>query len=460
MYGAAYYPDPPLLIPGNMAVRSIRLIWLISLMVLIASLVMPLSAQGFSTVENDLEYRLDYPVEVKTSTCFTINFWMKAHKTLTDLRVSLSIFYHENSGVRTLYSDTIISTDVLEAGSTTSKSISVCLPRARPVDPYLRAEIEFYYNSSRRLSHEFYMSIVRAETYAELESQVSTLRSKVSNLESRISALEKELDQKSQELNKLKDDYNKLLANYLSLKESYQNLKDDYQSLQEDYSRLQRSYESLSSKHQSTLMDLERIRALYDSLTRQFNKLEEQYSSLLRDYESTLSELRTYKSMYEDLKARHDDLRSRHDTLIAEAAQLRQRLADLEEDYSYLNRVYEATLGESSLTKNILFAQTAAVAAGLGIYAILSRKLAKRPRSPEVMEEGNGGKKIQKILSGRRVTIPSDAAARLGIKEGDLVEIDYGNGSIIIRPVEGKVSEPKPETGSGKAESEGGKATS
>jgi AbrB family looped-hinge helix DNA binding protein len=133
---------------------------------------------------------------------------------------------------------------------------------------------------------------------------------------------------------------------------------------------------------------------------------------------------------------RHEDLRARHDALIAEAAQLRQKLADLEEDYSSLNRIYEATLGESSLTKNILFAQTAAVAAGLGIYAVLSRRLAKKPRSPEAAEEGNGEKKIQKILSGRRITIPSDAAARLGIKEGDLVEIDYGNGSIIIRPVE------------------------
>jgi len=460
MYGAAYYPDLPHFNIRGMAMRPIRLTWLISLMVLIASLIIPLSAQGFSTVENDLEYRLDYPVEVKTSTCFTINFWMKAHKTLTDLRVSLSIFYHENSGVRTLYSDTIISADTLDVSSTISKSISVCLPRARPVDPYLRAKIEFYYNDSRRLSHEFYMSVVRTETYAELEAQVSTLRSKVSDLESKISALEKELDQKSQELSKLKDDYSRLLANYLSLKESYQNLKDDYQRLQEDYLKLQESYESLSDKHQLTLIDLERMRALYDSLTRQFNKLEEQYSSLLRDYESTLSELRTYKSMYEDLKTRHEDLRARHDALIAEAAQLRQKLADLEEDYSSLNRIYEATLGESSLTKNILFAQTAAVAAGLGIYAVLSRRLAKKPRSPEAAEEGNGEKKIQKILSGRRVTIPSDAAARLGIKEGDLVEIDYGNGSIIIRPVERKMSEPKPDTGSSKLENEDDKGAS
>jgi AbrB family looped-hinge helix DNA binding protein len=320
--------------------------------------------------------------------------------------------------------------------------------------------MEFYYNGSTRLSHGFYMSIVRAETYAELESQVSMLRSKVSDLEGRISALEKELDQKHQELSQLKEDYNCLLASYLSLKESYQKLKDDYQKLQEDYSKLQGSYESLSDKHQSTLLDLERMRTLYDSLARQFDKLEEQYSSLLKDYESTLSELRTYKSMYEDLKAKHDDLRSRHDALIAEAAQLRQKLTDLEEDYSYLNRIYEATLGESSLTKNILFAQTAAVAAGVGLYAVLSRKLAKKPRSPEAIEEGDGEKKIQKILSGRRITIPIDAAARLGLKEGDLVKIDYGNGSIVIRPVERRVSELKPEAGSNKVESKSSKGTS
>lgn len=194
MYGVAYYLDPLLLIPGIMAMRYSRLVWAICVAALLTMLITPLSAQGFSIVENDLEYRLDYPIEVKTSTCFTVNFWMKAHKALTDLKVSLSIFYHENSGVRVLYSDTILDVPVLGAGSTASKSISVCLPRARPVDPYIRAEIEFYYNGSRRLSHEFYMSVVRAETYAELESRVNKLQSRISDLENKISALEKELD--------------------------------------------------------------------------------------------------------------------------------------------------------------------------------------------------------------------------------------------------------------------------
>ncbi len=419
--------------------------WAACLIALLATVIMASSAQGFSTIENDLEYRLDYPIEIKTGSCVTLSFWMKASKTLADVTVSLSIFYHRDSRVDTLYSGVVLSEGLLTAGSTRSKSISICIPREAPAEPYLRAKVQFYYNGSERLSHEWYMSVVRNLTYEDLESEISKLRGKVSNLEN-------ELREKCQELNHLREDYKTLLASYSSLQESYQKLKeeylrlkDDYQDLQEEYSSLQNSYNSLSDKHQSALLDLERARTLYESLMKQFDKLEEQYRLLLKDYESTLSELRTYKAMYEDLKSRHDDLRSRHDVLIAEASQLRQRLADLEEDYSYLNRVYEATLGESSLTKNILLAQTAAVAAGVGIYAALSRKIPKKPRSLETAEEGNSEKKVQKVLSGRRITIPSDAAAKLGLREGDLVEIDYGNGSIIIKPVEKKEPEFKPD---------------
>lgn len=435
--------------------RIYRVAWAACLPALLAALIMASYAQGFSAVENDLEYRLDYPVEIKTGTCSAINFWMKASKTLTDVTVSLSVFYHRDSRVDTLYSEAILSESMLAAGSTKSKSISICVPRGVPTDPYLRAKIQFYYNGSERLSQEWYMSIVRDETYDELRSEVNKLRGTVSSLEN-------ELKKRDEKLSQLQDDYNTLLASYISLKESYRKLKedlakleDDYRNLQKDYSSLQNSYESLRDKHQSTLLNLERINALYESLSRQFESLEEKYRSLLTDYESTLAELRTYKSMYEDLKLRHDDLRSRHDALIAEAAQLRQRLAELESDYSYLNRIYEATLGESSLTKNILFAQTAAVATGLGIYAVLSRRIARKPRTPETAEEGNGEKKVQKILSGRRITIPSEAAAKLGLKEGDLVEVDYGNGSIIIRPADREKPKQKPEE-SGKAENNSG----
>ncbi len=421
--------------------NSHRSIQLVGLVMALMAMVMAASAQGFSTVRNDLEFRVDYPVEVKVGSCATISFWMKASQNLTDLIVNLAIYYHQDSDVEILYSGVIVSEDQVSVGWTKSKSVQVCIPGGEPAEPYLRAKLEFHYNETKEIDHEWYMSVVRDETYDELESQVASLQGKVSDLKDKVNDLEDELEAKSQELSNLQKEYQDLLAEYSALKTSYEHLKEDYadledkyQNLKEDHLSLQNSYQSLSDKHQSTLAELEKLRALHESLSNQYDGLEEQYRSLLRDYESTLSELKTYKTMYADLKSRHEDLRSRHDELIAEAASLKQRIADLEEDYSSLSRVYEATLGESSLTKNVLFAQTAAVAAGIGIYALLSRRLVRRGKSSETAEEGNSGKKVQKILSGRRITIPSGAASKLGLKEGDLVEVDYGNGKIIIKP--------------------------
>ncbi|MCD6591959.1 MAG: DUF4201 domain-containing protein [Thaumarchaeota archaeon] len=419
--------------------------------ILLAFLLSAASASGYSVIEDDLEFRVDYPVEMEVGSCYTISFWMKASENLTDLVVVLSIHYHRNSEVDTLYSDTIISEEEVSAGWTKSKTINICIPSEEPKDPYIRADLEFSYKlngSDKELSYEWYMSIVREESYEDLQSRVSSLQNKISSLEDEIDDLEKELNEKSQKLEDLEEAYQQLLAEYSSLKSSYQELEDDYNKLKDDYSSLESAYKSLSDTHQSTIISLEKLKTEYESLSRRYESLSKQYASLLKDYESTLAELRTYKAMYSDLKARHDDLRMRHDELIAEAARLRQKISDLEENYVNLSRVYEATLGESNLTKNILFAQTAAVAAGLGIYALLSRRFGRvsPPRPAEAQEEGNSEKKIQKILSGRRITIPSDAAAKLGIKEGDKVEIDYANGKLIVKPVK---EQPSGERGEG-----------
>lgn len=432
-----------------------KMIRFMGLIAVLAALISAASASGYSQVENDLEFRVDYPIEVEVGSCITINFWMKASQNLTDLVVNLAVYYHQNSEVETLYSEVIVSVDQADIGWTKSKSIRICVPREEPVDPHLRAKLEFRYKVDgvdRELDHEWYMSVVRDETYGELESEVASLRDRVSELKDEVEELEDELEAKTEELESLQEEYQSLLAEHSALETSYQQLKEDYddlekeyQELKEDYSSLQDSYSSLSESHQSTLIELERLKTSYETLSRQYESLEEQYRSLLRDYESTLSELRAYKAIYSDLKSRHEDLRARHDDLIAEAASLRQRIADLEEEYSSLNRVYQATLGESSLTKNVLLAQTAAVATGLGIYAFLSRRIGRRERSGSVAEEGNSERKVQKILSGRRITIPSDIASKLGLKKGDEIEIDYADGMIIVKPIKEEPSEGKKE---------------
>ena len=404
------------------------------------------SAYGYSVVEDDVEVRMDYPIEMKIGSCYTITFWMKASENLTDLTVVLTLYYHADSSANPLYSQTIISEDSVEVGWTKSKTIQVCIPDTRPRDPYVRSELQLYYtvnDTEKTLSYEWYMAIVRSQTYQELESEIDDLQDEINDLKNEVNQLKDQLQEKEEALKKLQESYEDLLSSYSSLTEKYQQAKAELESLNEDYQNLEKSYQALEDEHQATVIELEKLRSKYEMLTKNYGSLEERYQSLLSDYQTTLSELNTYKTMYLDLKSRHEDLQSRHNDLIAEAASLRQKIADLEQDYGELNRIYQATLGESSLTKNLLFAQTAAVIAGVGIYALLSRRFMRHAARPgEAPVEGNGEKRVQKVLSGRRVTIPSEVASKLGLKEGDQVEVDYGNGAIIIKPV--KEVEEKP----------------
>jgi len=404
------------------------------------------SAYGYSVLEDDIEFRVDYPVEMKIGTCSTVTFWMKASQNLTDLLVVLTIYYHSDSSADPLYSKAIISESSVEAGWTKSKSIQICIPSEAPSDPYVRAQLEISYDlndTSKELRYEWYMSIVRSKTYNELQSEISDLKDSVKDLKDQIESLEAELDEKIEALQSLQSEYQSLLANYSTLLERYQQLKSRFEALSEEYGQLEDEYRELENSHHATVVDLEKLRAKYELLMKDYGELEEKYSFLLKDYETALSELKSYKSLYLDLKSRHESLQSRHNELIAEVSSLRQKLSDLEEDYGSLSKLYEATLGESNLTKNVLFAQTAAVAAGIGAYALLHRRYAGRSlESTEASKEGNGERKVQKVLSGRRITIPSEVAAKLGLKEGDQVEVDYGDGKIIVKPVKEAAKSP------------------
>lgn len=431
-----------------------RFLLLVCLAVFLAAMAAaPITAYGYSVVEDDVEVRLDYPLEMKIGTCSTITFWMKASHNLTDVTVVLTVYYHADSAANPVYSNTIVSESFVEAGWTKSKSIQICVPSGA-ADPYVRAELELRYklnDTEKRLDYEWYMAIVRSLTYDELESKVESLQKSVNDLEDEVNQLQAQLDEKKQELDDLRSNYEALLSNYSSLLEKYHQIKLDFKALSEEYDELSDAYKSLEDRNQATIIDLEKLRTKYELLSKSYSDLEERYRSLLSDYESTLSELNTYKTMYLDLKSRHEDLLLRHNDLIAEAARLKQRISDLEEDYGALSQVYQSTLGESVLTKNLLFAQTAAVAAGLGIYALVSKKFLKKGRETvsQAPKEENSGKKVQKILSGRRITIPSEVASKLGLKEGDRVEIDYGNGEIVIKPLKEEQSSSGQSEGGG-----------
>ena len=422
--------------------RIIGLILLVLLMTL-----SPVMAQGYSLIENDVEMRFNYPSEIKMGTCITVSFWMKAKNNLTDLSVRLTLTYHADSYTQVIYDKIIVSETSVTEGWTTSKSINVCIPREVAPDPHLQADLETSYKvngSSKVLEHDWYMSIVRSETYEELEEELEEARSKINNLKDEIDDLKAELDEKEEALESLQEEHNNLLSCYQQLQSKYEQLEKSYQELTNQYKELDQRYEDLRDKHQQTLLDLERLRAKYDLLSRDYGKLDENYRNLLKDYENTLADLKTYRSMYQELKTRYGDLESRYHDALAEGASLRQRVADLESRYGDLSRTYQSLLGENILAKNVIFAQAAAVAAGVGIYLLVSRRFLGRAggRSKGANSNSNEGnsKRVQKILSGRRVTIPRDVAERLGLKEGDKVEICFGDGHMIVKPIEKEAS--------------------
>ena len=437
--------------------KSVSKAGIIGLILLLVAASIPMvAAQGYSIIENDIEMKFNYPPEIKLGTCFSLSFWMKAKKNLTDLDVRLTIFHHRDSYTGVIYDEVIVSEAEVTEGWTTSKTIDICVPRDGVPDPYLQADVQVSYTidaSDVHLEHEWYMSIVRDETYEELEEELSEanqridyLEDKINDLKDEVDELEEELEAKERELEELKEDYDQLLSEYNNLLNRYEELKKEYSDLSEEYSALEEEYDQLRDTHQSTLLDLERLRTKYELLSDDYSELDETYRSLLQDYENTLAELRTYKTMYDDLKRRHEDLQGRHNEAIAEIASLKQRVKDLEEDYGILSRMYRATLDESTMAKSIILAQAAAVLAGIGIYILVSRRMTRRPPEARPREgntnEANSEKKVQKVLSGRRVTIPSAVAEKLGLKEGDKVEVEYGNGQIVIKPYKEPESEP------------------
>jgi len=424
----------------------------------------PVAAQGYSLIEDDVEIKFNYPPEIKTGMCISISFWMKAKNDLTDLNVRLTLTYHADSYTQVIYDEVIVSETSVTEGWTTSKSINVCIPREAAPEPYLQADLEASYQvdgSPKVLDHDWYMSIVRSETYDELEDELEEAQAEIDDLRDEISYLKAKLDEKQDEIDYLKakldekekaledlrKKHNDLLDRYRRLQSKYEQLEKSYQDLTNQYRELDQRYEDLRDKHQQALLDLERLRTKYDLLSRDYGKLDESYRNLLKDYENTLADLKTYRSMYQELKIRYGDLEGKYHDALAEGARLRQRVTDLESRYVDLSRTYQSLLGENILAKNVIFAQAAAVVAGVGIYVLVSKKVLGRSggKSESANSNYNEGnlKRIQKILSGRRVTIPRDAAERLGLREGDMVEILLGDGHVIIKPVEKEASDER-----------------
>lgn len=404
--------------------------------------------EGYAALVEDanLKIAVYYPPEVKVGECFNLRFQADAFNNMTIDLIRLTITYYYNGRSATLYDEKLAESLDVERGWVLTKTISVCVPERVSRDPFLEARVNAQYeletDGERELSHEWYMSIVRDMTYEEVLSELE-------DAEDRIESLEKQVDDLLDEIDELLQSVEGLQQQLSELSGAHQTLLQNYNSLQEDYDELSQRHQQLNEEYQSLLVEYERLRALHEQLSETHQQLSSNYQSLLKDYHETVGELGQLREAYEELEARYSDLKERHEAALTTIGGLRSSVEDLEERvaekeaaYQELQAMYNSAVNEGALTRNVLYAQSAAVAGiGAGMMILMAVRR-RRTRGAERLEErsgpreneGNNGR-VQRVLSGRRITLPKSAAEKLGIKEGDRVVVQLLDDGVKIAPI-------------------------
>lgn len=428
-------------------------------------IVSPIWAEAYNVILQDENIRISlyYPPEVKINSCYNFRLEVQAFNSFTIEEIKLTIKMYRDGVTETLYDEAVVSSLPVTNGWTFSKNIIICIPTPRRPDPFLEARIyaDYMFDDSdeKTLSTEWYASTIRVKTYDELVSELQEAKKRIKYMEERIDNLNDDIDKLEKDLDNVLNSYNTLLSDYNSLQSSYRRLQEDYASLQNRYMSLQDEHKGLNEDYRRLLIDYEKLRTLYEELSDNNRQLQSNYDSLRGDYTSLSREYYRLQGIYQDLSGRYDDLKSRYESGINTIGKLQSTIEDLEktikekeEKISELNLMYTSTANENILTKNILYVQTAAViGAGAGIYIMnLRRKKTTPPPppstpAPEITKprgekpESSGNGRIQKILSGRRITLPRDALEKLRIKDGEKVLVELHDGFIKVMPVKEEV---------------------
>lgn len=435
--------------------------------VIIILMISPVYAEAYNAILQDENIRISlyYPPEVKINSCYNFRFEAQAFNTFTIDEIRLTIKMYRDGVTETLYDEVLINDLPVTNGWTFSKNIVICIPTPKRPDPFLEAKIHANYvfddSSEKELSTEWYMSTIRRKTYDELVSELDEAKRKIKYLEEKIDELNKDIDMLEDDLDNLSNKYDKLLSDYSTLENSYRKLQEDYTSLQNRYMSLQDEYKSLNEEYRKLLIDYEKLRTLYQELSDSNKQLQSNYNSLREDYTSLSKEYYRLQGIYQDLSERYNDLKNRYESSINTIGQLQstinnleQTIREKEEKINELNLIYTSAANENTLTKSILYIQTAAIAgAGAGIYIMNLRRRKSIPPPPpstpavettspkEEKPENSGNGKIQKILSGRRITLPRDALEKLNIKEGGRVIVELHDGFIKVIPVKEEIQQ-------------------
>lgn len=418
---------------------------------------LPILADGFSSIVDDgrVKFSLNYPPEVKIGSCFTLRFQTTILGTIDIDKLKLTVTYVSEVGSQTLLSDTIISTTTsFSPGDTIQKVYIVCVPSRVVGDPVIVASLFSNYTRSavaEPLTHNWLVAVARQSTYDEVLRDLNEAMNTINNLRSTIDSLRAEVTFLRDRVDALNREVAKLEALLGISQEAYNKLRGEYENLSDEF-------KSLNEKYLKTLGDLQNLQTRYEELRRENEALSKTYQQLLEDYNSLSDDFKSLQASYSQLQTIYGELRNRHESATIQIGQLQQQLDDARRSYDILQLSYNSLSQENILNRNIAYAQAAGLIAlgSVAVTAYIARRrkgqlephLASPPpppppppttseNKPAVSTIGSGGARVQKVLSGRRVTIPSEYAATLGLQEGATISVKVVDGALVVKPYRG-----------------------
>ena len=444
-----------------------------ALLLLLGSLLLPAgNAITFNSLIDDgkLAVTLNYPSEVKRGTCFNVRVEVNALTAMSDLNVTLVIELRSGPSVYVLFTGKVVDDWSGGPGPVTNSIVGACVTSSHPTGVIvLRTSIEYNIGSGRlTLVSSFLMGLARDTTYDELAALYSAAQNEISRLRSAVDDLRREAERLRARISELMSEVSALNARLDALRERYERLQSDYasllsryQELQQSYAKLQDDYENLTRQHEALRATNSELRKAYDALQKEVETLRAEYAELQKQHASLTA-------LHEDLKRRYAQLDSAHQEAVKQIGSLTGALEERGRQMDALMAMLDNALRERNVFSNIVIAQALGLG-GLGALYLIERRRFRRSgpsAAPSVkvpeggsggpsangantpslqsahgaqsqtdlqsQENGNGGL-IQKVISGRRITIPKKLAELLGVDVGDQVELGVIGDALMVR---------------------------
>jgi len=437
----------------------------LALALLLGSLLLPSgSAITFNSLIDDgkLAVTLNYPSEVKRGTCFNVRVEVNALTTMNDLNVTLVIELRSGPSVYVLFSGKVVDDWSGGPGPVANSIVGACVTTAHPAGLIvLRTSIEYHIGASRlTLESSFLMGYARDTTYNELAALYSAAQSEISRLRSVVEDLRREAEMLRTRISELMSEISALGARYDALRERYASLQSEYANLLSRYQELQQSHERLQRDYEGLTRQLESLRASESELRKAYSALQEELERLRAEYAALQKQHASLTALHEDLKSRYEQLDSAHQEAVRQIGSLSGALEEKGRQMDAVMAMLDNALRERNVFSNIVIAQAIGLG-GLGALYLFERKRTRRSPSPatpsvhvpeggsgeppssevsiapaqselQSQENGNGGM-VQKVISGRRITIPKKVAELLGVDVGDQVELGVIGDALMVR---------------------------